>query len=137
MRLLGVSGNRGENMSRTVIRDIVIPIVSKAMREQGHFLPYTHFVIEDENLEAFFEEEMRRYFGVIGSNRCQHLKEQLEEAKKNDPDSFEFLIGRLLGKIHKTHNQDTISKESKKILQRSSREGDIGMSGGGWSIVGI
>ena len=88
-------------MSRTVIHDIVIPIVSRIMGQQGHFGFGSHFAIEDENLETFLEEEMRKHFGVIGSNGCQHLKEQLEEAKKNDPGSFEYLIERLLDKYIK------------------------------------
>ncbi|HEY4675169.1 MAG TPA: hypothetical protein VIH48_03850 [Candidatus Bathyarchaeia archaeon] len=88
-------------MSRGIIHDIVIPIVSKMMVEEGYFTPYRALDIRDENLEEFLEEEMRRHFGVIGANDCQHLKEQLEEAKKNDPHSFEFLIRQLVRKYVK------------------------------------
>jgi hypothetical protein len=83
-------------MSRGIIRDIVIPIVSKMMVEEGYFTPYRALDIRDESLEEFLEEEMRRHFGVIGANDCQHLKEQLEEAEKNDPYSFEFLVRQLV-----------------------------------------
>lgn len=85
-------------MSRTVIHDIVLPIVSKIMAEEGYFSSYRPADIRDENLEEFFEEEIRRYFGVIGADGCQHLKEQLEEAKKNDPYAFEYLLRQLLKK---------------------------------------
>lgn len=88
-------------MSRSVIRDIVITIVSKIMVEEGYFGGYRRFDIRDEHLEEFLEEEMRRRFGVIGSNGCQHLREQLEEAKKNDPYSFEFLVRQLVEKYVK------------------------------------
>ena len=88
-------------MSRSVIRDIVIPIVSKTMVEEGYFDGYRGFDIRDEHLEEFLEEQMRRRFGVIGSNGCQHLREQLEEAKKNDPYSFEFLVRQLVEKYVK------------------------------------
>jgi len=83
-------------MSRAVIHDIVLPIVSKIMAEEGYLNPYRPVDIRDENLEEFLEEEMRRHFGVIGANGCQHLKEQLEEAKKNDPYAFEFLLRQIV-----------------------------------------
>lgn len=88
-------------MSRQVIRDIVIPIVQKIMHEQRYYASFGHTTIEDPQLEEFLEEEMRRQFGVIGANECQHLREQLEDAKKNDPYAFEFLIRRLLNKYVK------------------------------------
>jgi len=88
-------------MSRTVIHDIVLPIVSRIMADEGYFSSYRPVDIRDENLEEFLEEEMRRYFGVIGANGCQHLKEQLEEAKKNDPYAFEYLLRELLKKYVK------------------------------------
>lgn len=89
------------SMSRTIIQDIVLPIVSRIMAEEGYFSSYRPVDIRDENLEEFLEEEMRRYFGVIGANGCQHLKEQLEEAKKNDPYAFEYLLRQLLKKYVK------------------------------------
>ena len=88
-------------MSRIVIHDIVLPIVSKILSEEGYLNPYGPVDIRDENLEEFLEEEMRRHFGVIGANGCQHLKEQLEEAKKNDPYAFEFLLRQLVQKYAK------------------------------------
>jgi hypothetical protein len=88
-------------MSRTIIHDLVLPIVSRIMAEEGCFGPYRPVDIRDENLEEFLEEEMRRYFGVIGADGCQHLKEQLEEAKKNDPYAFEYLLRQLLKKYVK------------------------------------
>jgi hypothetical protein len=85
-------------MSRTVIHDVVLPIVSSIMAKEGFFGSYRPVDIRDQNLEEFLEEQMRRYFGVIGANGCQHLKEQLEEAKKNDPYAFEYLLRQLLRK---------------------------------------
>ena len=38
---------------------------------------------------------------MIGSNGCQHLREQLEEAKKNDPYAFEFFVRQMLEKYVK------------------------------------
>lgn len=86
-------------MSRQVIRDIVIPIVARIMREQGYF--FGQVDILDDSLEEFLEEEMRRRFAVIGANECQHLKEQLETALKNDPYAFEFVTKQLLEKYVK------------------------------------
>lgn len=88
-------------MSREVIHDVIIPIISKIMREDGFFTPYRTIDLNDEHLEQFLEEEMRRRFGVIGANGCQHLKEQLEEAKKNDPYELEYLLRQLLRKYVK------------------------------------
>lgn len=88
-------------MSRVVIRDIVLPIVEKIMREQGYSPRYGHVPVEDARFDEYLEKEMRRYFGVIGANECQHLREQLEEAKRNDPYAFEFLIKQLLGEYAK------------------------------------
>lgn len=86
-------------MSRQIIRDIVIPIVAKIMSEQG-FLNWRAQILDDQ-LEEFLEEEMRRRFAVSGANECQHLKEQLEEALKNDPYAFEFVAKRILEKYVK------------------------------------
>ena len=44
---------------------------------------------------------MQRWFGVIGADGCQYLREKLEEAKKNDPFEFEQLIRELLRKFVK------------------------------------
>lgn len=98
-------------MSRSVIRDIVVPIVSKIMVEDGYFNGYRRFDIRDEHLEEFLEEEMRRRFGVIGSNGCQHLREQLEEARKNDPYSFEFLVRQLVQKYVRLATKIRYAKE--------------------------
>lgn len=85
-------------MSRIVIRDIVIPIVEKIIWQQRLYSDFRRPIIRDPNFEDFLEEELRRRFGVIGANDCQHLREQLEEAKKNDPYAFEFLVKHLLEK---------------------------------------
>lgn len=101
-------------MSRTVIHDIVLPIVSRIMAEEGYFGSPRFVDIRDENLDEFLEEEMRRYFGVIGADGCQHLKEQLEEAKKNDPYAFEYLLRQLLKKYLK------LSVKLKKSAKRET-----------------
>lgn len=88
----------GPTLSRTVIRDIVIPLVSKILIKDGFIDQYRTFHFRDRHLEEFLEEEMRRRFGVIGSNGSQHLRRQLEEAEKNDPYALEFLIRELLEK---------------------------------------
>lgn len=103
-------------MSRTVIHDIVLPIVSRIMAEEGYLSSYRPVEIRDENLEEFLEEEMRRYFGVIGANGCQHLKEQLEEAKKNDPYAFEYLLRQLVKKY---------VKFAVKVRKAKTRESEI------------
>ena len=104
-------------MSRQIIRDIVIPIVSKIMVEGGYLQPYRPFDIRDENLEDFLEEELRRRFGVIGSNACQHLREQIEEAKRNDPYAFESLIKQLVKKYVKLATQIRNGEATKKMLE--------------------
>ena len=102
-------------MSRRVIRDIVIPIVEKIMWQQRLYTGYRRPIVQDPNLEEFLEEEMRRRFGVIGANACQHLREKLEEAKKNDPYAFEFLISQLLEKYVKLATKIRSAKKLKKL----------------------
>ena len=91
-------------MSRRVIRDVVIPVVERIMLRPEYCMRSRfdrRSIVRDPNLEEFLEEEMRGRFGVIGANGCQHLREQLEEAKRNDPYAFEFLIKELLNKYVK------------------------------------
>ena len=102
-------------MSRRVIQDIVIPIVEKIMQQERYYGAYRRPVIRDSNLEEFLEEELRRYFGVIGASECQHLREQLEQAKKNDPYAFEFLIGQLLEKYVKLATKIRYAKKLRKL----------------------
>ena len=102
-------------MSRQIIRDIVIPIVTKIMREDG-FLPYGNALVMDEKLEEFLQEQMRRLFGVIGANECQHLKEQLEEAKKNDPYAFEYVLRQVLQQYVKWQVKLRQAQEKEKGL---------------------
>jgi len=101
-------------MSREIIRDIVLPIVAKIMTQDGYVSPYRPLDIRDEQLEEFLEEEMRRYFGLVGGNGCQHLKTQLEEAKKNDPYAFEYLLRQLLKKYVKLRIK---MKRTKKLQE--------------------
>lgn len=100
-------------MSRQIIRDIVIPVVVKIMREQGYL--FGHVSILDDQLEEFLEEEMRRRFAVSGANECQHLKEQLEEALKNDPYAFEFVTKRILEKYVKLATKLRQAKRLEKL----------------------
>jgi len=102
-------------LSRLVIRDVVIPIVERVMHEQYYYLAYRRPVVLDSHLEEFLEEEMRRHFGVIGANECQHLREQLEEAMKNDPYAFEFLTSQLLKKYIKLATKLRLAKKSEKF----------------------
>lgn len=88
-------------MSRTVITDIVLPIVSRILNEADSTRFPRYAVIRDENLERYLEEEMQRWFGVIGADGCQHLREKLEEARKNDPSAFDQLLRELLTKYVK------------------------------------
>ena len=87
-------------MSRQIIHDVVIPIIIGIMGDDGYFNPLG-LDIRDQQLEKFLEEELRRRFGVIGANDCQHLKEQLEQAKKNDPFEFNETLRLLLKKYVK------------------------------------
>jgi hypothetical protein len=99
--LLVCCNTGGFDLSRSIIRDIVVPIIAKIMSEDRQVPPYRVFDIRDEHLEEFLEEELRRRFGLIGANECQHLREQIEEAKKNDPYALEFLLKVLLEKYVK------------------------------------
>ncbi|MEM2946643.1 MAG: hypothetical protein QXN96_00200 [Candidatus Bathyarchaeia archaeon] len=103
-------------MSRTVIRDIVIPIVSKVLAEERYLNPIRAYEIQDPIFEEYLEEELRRRFGIIGANDCQHLREQLEEAIKNDPYEFECLIRRLLETYIKIAIQ---IRRAKKLLEET------------------
>ena len=102
-------------MSRTVIQDLVIPFVEKIIWQQRLWNTYRRAIIRDPTFEDFMEEELRRRFGVIGANDCQHLKEQLEEAKKNDPYAFEFLIKQLLEKYVKLAVKIRSAKKLKRV----------------------
>jgi hypothetical protein len=87
-------------LSRQIIHDVVIPIISRIMGDDGYFNPLG-IDIRDQQLEEFLEEELRRRFGVIGADGCQHLKEQVEQAKKNDPFEFTETLRLLLKKYVK------------------------------------
>jgi len=112
------------SLSRAVIRDIVIPIVERIMWHNNNYAIWRTTLIRDPNLEAFMEEEMRRYFGIIGANECQHLREQLEEAYKNDPYAFEQLVERLVRKFVKLSIKIRSAKKSHepKMLRRLREE---------------
>jgi hypothetical protein len=101
-------------MSRTIIHTIVIPDVLKIIVEDRVLPSRAPYDIRDEALEEFLEEEMRRAFGVIGANGCQHLEEQIKEAKKNDPFAYEELLRHLLKKYVKIAQK---LKEAKKGRQ--------------------
>jgi hypothetical protein len=102
-------------VSRQVIHDVVIPIVSKVMVEDRYISPHEMPNITDPGLEEFLEEELRRLFGVIGANGCQHLKEQLEQARKNDPFEFDQIIRQLLRKYVKLQIKMRHAKEMKEL----------------------
>ena len=102
-------------MSGQVIHDVVIPIVSRIMVTDGFASSLGISDIRDPRLEEFLEEELRRLFGVIGANGCQHLKEQLEQAKKNDPYSFEMLIRQLLNKYVKLEVKARQTEKAKEF----------------------
>jgi hypothetical protein len=99
-------------MSRTIIHTIVIPDILRIMVEDRALPSRAPYEIRDENLEEFLEEEMRRAFGVIGANGCQHLEEQIKEAKKNDPFAYEELLRQLLKKYRRTAEK---IRQAKKI----------------------
>ena len=104
-------------MSRSAIRAVVIPVVTKIMVEERHLNPHLRYDVRDEHLEEFLEEELRRRFGVIGSNGCQHLRQQLEQAKKNDPYAFEFTVKQLLKKYVNLAVKIRRAKKLKKIRE--------------------
>ena len=109
-------------MSRTVIHDIVIPIVQRILWENRSHRGFGAPIVNDTRLEEFLEEEMRRHFGVMGANGCQHLREQLEEARKNDPYSFEQLVRRLLYQYVRLATKIRNAKKIKKNQKESSSQ---------------
>ncbi len=111
-------------MSRAIIQDIVLPIVERIIGHTNYYATHRTPLVRDPTLETFLEEEMRRYFGVIGANDCQHLKEQLEEAYKNDPYAFEQLIENLLRKFIKLSLKIRTARKPRKSRElRRIREG--------------
>jgi hypothetical protein len=58
---------------------------------------------------------------VIGANGCQHLREQLEEAKRNDPYAFEQLLRRLLTMYVKLSVK---IRTAKKLQERKKKNAD-------------
>jgi len=91
------------------------------MEKEGYLRSYSPFgsrhgfVIRDAHLEAFLEEELKQRFGVIGASECQHLREQLEEAKKNDPYAFEFMLRSLVEKYVKLATKVRNAEKMKKL----------------------
>ena len=102
-------------MSGQVIHDVVIPIVSRIMIDGGYASSHGMVDIRDARLEEYLEEQLRRRFGVIGANGCQHLKEQLEQAKKNDPYEFQQLLKGLLEKYVQLEVKLRRAEEEKKL----------------------
>jgi hypothetical protein len=108
-----------------VIRSIVIPIIEKIVFQDRHYLTGgRRALIRDSRLEEFLEEEMRRYFGVIGANECQHLREQLEEAKRNDPYALEGLVRRLLERYLKLSIKLKSAMKLRKKEPKATSESD-------------
>lgn len=71
--------------------------------------------IRDPRLEEYLEEQLRRRFGVIGADGCQHLKDQLEQAKKNDPYELQQLLKRLLEEYVKLEVKLRQVEDQKKL----------------------
>jgi hypothetical protein len=107
-------------LSRTVIHDVVIPVVQRILWENRYHRGFGAPMVHDIRLEEFLEEEMRRHFGVMGADGCQHLREQLEEARKNDPYSFEQLVRRLLDQYVRLAAKIRGAKKIKKTQKESS-----------------
>jgi len=105
----------GFSVSGQVIHDVVIPIVSRIMIDGGYTSSHGMVDIRDARLEEYLEEQLRRRFGVIGANGCQHLKEQLEQAKKNDPYEFQQLLKGLLEKYVQLEVKLRRAEEEKKL----------------------
>jgi len=102
-------------VSGQVIHDVVIPIMSRIMTDGGYVSPLGMLDIRDPRLEEYLEEQLRRRFGVIGADGCQHLKEQLEQAKKNDPYEFRQLLKQLLEKYVNLEIKMRHAEEEKKL----------------------
>lgn len=102
-------------MSNQVIHDVVISIVSRIMIDGGYASSRGMLDIRDARLEEYLEEQLRRRFGVIGTNGCQHMKEQLDQAKKNDPYEFQQLLKRLLEEYVKLEVKLRRAEEEKKL----------------------
>ncbi len=64
-------------MSRQIIQDVVIPIMTRIIADGGYISIHGMLDVRDARLEEYLEEQLRRRFGVIGADGCQHLKEQL------------------------------------------------------------
>ena len=84
-------------MSRRVIEDLVLPIVTRKLVERGELPRYSRYAtIRDRRLTDFFEEQLVKEFGVIGEvgGRCEALEYILEDLASRNPDYME--AGRIL-----------------------------------------
>ena len=68
-------------MSRKVIHDLIIPIVTKIMREEKIFDSLHHYDIQDETLEEFLFEKLKQMYSSSGSfnGNCDDLRAKIQE----------------------------------------------------------
>lgn len=85
-------------MSRTIIIQDIIPIITNLMNKQGANLS-SEVQIRDENLIEFLHNELTTCFSICGSaTRCEKLKAAIKEAREHDEIGFIEYIKLLLNK---------------------------------------
>ena len=88
-------------MSRKVIEDIVIPIVSRLMSSYGIY-PGETLDVHDKDLEEFLEQQLNEVFKPAGkAGECKELERIIKEARQRDQTQFDLLIERLVHKYVK------------------------------------
>ena len=109
-------------MSRKVIRDIVIPVVSKLMSSYGIYSGY-HLDVHDEILEDYLEQELMIYFNPCGkAGDCEELERLLKEVMQLDETQFDLLIERLMLKYVKLKSVLKKKAERKQSPDRFDKQ---------------
>jgi hypothetical protein len=85
-------------MSRTIITDLVLPVVVRELNKKGANIP-SYADIQDNQLLEYLEQELMINFSICGSkDHCKDLEKAIKEARSLSEEEFTAYIQRILNR---------------------------------------